>query len=79
MFSVVLSEQLNKKRLKDINLVSTVMNPLLCKITKLSKERILSEQLKMKSINSILNEDKFFKNTAKIHYLKILINEIFQF
>jgi len=79
MFSVELSEQLNKKRLKDINLVSTVMNPLLCKITKLSKERILSEQLKKKSINSILNENEFFKNTAKIHYLKILINEIFQF
>jgi hypothetical protein len=79
MFSVELSEQLNKKRLKDINLDSTVMNPLLCKITKLSKERILSELLKKKSINSILNEDEFFKKPAKILYLKILINEIFQF
>ena len=65
MFSEEPLDRLNLPKLKNINSVCSERTPLPCRIIKLKRERTLSRLLWKKSINSILDQDEFFKNTTK--------------
>jgi len=65
MFSEEPLDRLNLPKLKNINSVCSERTQLPCRIIKLKKERTLSRLPWRKSINSILDQDEFFKNTTK--------------